>query len=259
MNNLYALITGGSSGIGFEIARSLGKRGYNLILVSSNIDKLVAAKDRLTKEFNNISVKVIAKDLCLQESAKQVYELLITENIMIDILVNNAGFGTWGKFGTTDLDKELALVDVNIKALVHLTKLFIKDMLQRNEGMILNVGSTAGFFPIPEMANYAASKAFVNSFTEAIRYEHQNTNLKITLLCPSAVDTGFAQRAGMQSSRLFRKGNMLSAEFVAEKAIDGLFKNKFKVIPGRKQKLLLPFLNLLPRKFLLKFLHNSIR
>lgn len=247
------LITGGSSGIGFELAKIFGANNYQLILVAKDKNKLAEAETKL--KASGYSAATISKDLSDPHSSSQIYKELQSENITIDVLVNNAGFSTYGFFSEIDLDKELSELQVNIVTLTHLTKLFLRDMLHRHDGKILNVASTAAFAPGPLMAVYYASKAYVLSFSEALNSELENTGVHVTALCPGPTDTGFATRGGLQNSKLFQGKNM-DARFVAQAAFDGLMNNQAVVIPGWKSKLMIHSLRLVPRSVVLKIVKS---
>lgn len=222
---MRALITGASSGIGRDMARELNKMGYDLILVSRDITKLEELKNSLKG-----NVEVIAMDLSEEENCIKLHE----KEANIDILINNAGFGTFGNFIETELEKELSLIDTNIKAVHILTKLYLKDMMKKNEGHILNVASIAGFMPGPLMCAYYASKAYVIRLSEGIREElkKQKSKVKISLLCPGPVDTNFNNVAGVRF-----KLPSYTSEHVAKYAINKMFKNKFIIMPGLKIRL----------------------
>ena len=244
-----ALITGGSSGIGFELAKIFGKNNYNLILIASNKEKLEKSAEELTN--NGFAVQTIAKDLSDPASPALIYKHLKTEGISIDVLVNNAGFSNYGPFSETNLELELSEIQVNIASLTHLTKLFVRDMVKNRDGKILNVASIAAFIPGPLMAVYYASKAYVLSFSEALNEELSGTGVHVTALCPGPTDTGFAARGGVQDSPLFQ-GKNLEASFVAQSAFDGLMNNQAVVIPGLKNKLMIQALRLVPRSIIPK-------
>ncbi len=247
------LITGGSSGIGYALAQIFGQNGYKLILIAQDKEKLEKAADRLKQ--NGFSVKTLSSDLSDPSSPTTIYEHLQKNKIQIDILVNNAGFATYGEFVETDLEKELAELQVNIVALTHLTKLIARDMVKNRAGKILNVASTAAFVPGPLMAVYYASKAYVLSFSEALNSEFEATGVSVTALCPGPTDTGFAQRGGLKNSKLFQGKNM-KAVFVARAAYEGLMKNQAVVIPGLKNKLMVQALRFAPRNAVVKVVKN---
>ena len=235
---MRVLITGASSGIGKSMAYSFAKRGYDLVLVARDKEKLELVKD----EIKNVNVCISICDLTNMEECKRLYE----EYKEIDILVNNAGFGLVGVFDKTDLDIELKMIDTNIKALHILTKLYLKDMVKRDNGMILNVASIAGFLPGPLMATYYSTKNYVVVLSESIKEElrRKKSKVKISVLCPGPVDTNFDKVANVDFSL-----NSLSSEYVAEYAVGKFLKGKFYIIPGCSIKIL---------KLLIKFVPNCI-
>lgn len=224
---MKALITGASSGIGLDMARELDKRGYDLVLVSRDKEKLEKAREKL--EGKNIDI--IPMDLENPENCKRLYKMVQD----IDILINNAGFGAFGNFIETDLDKEISLINTNITAVHILTKLYLKDMVKKNRGNILNVASIAGFMPGPLMESYYASKAYVVRLTEGIRAElkKSKSNVKLSLLCPGPVNTNFNNVAGVKFNL-----HSLSSEKVAKYAINKMLKGKFMIVPGIHIKIL---------------------
>ena len=246
MKKLTVLITGASSGIGRDMARVLSNKGYDLILVARNEEKLKELKNELKTE-----VEIISVDLESIENCKKLYEQVKDKNI--DILVNNAGFGTIGLFKTTDLDKELSMIDLNIKAVHILTKLFLKDFIKRDSGYILNVSSASAFQPGPLMATYYSTKCYVYHLTLAIYEELRriNSNVKVSCLCPGPVNTNFNKVANCEF-----KIDALSSEYVAKYAIDKMLKNKLLIIPGLKIKLLYIFGRFIPNKIKLKITYN---
>ena len=223
---MKALITGASSGIGRDIARYLSKMGYDLVIVARNRDLLEQLKNELST-----NIKVECMDLSDQENCIKLFE----NNKDIDILINNAGFGDFGKFDETDLQKELSMIDTNIKSLHILSKLYLAEMKRKNRGRILNVASIAGFMAGPLMATYYATKNYVVSLSKAINKELQKENSKVTVsvLCPGPVNTNFDKVANVKFSL---KG--LSSEYVAKYAIDQTLKNKKVIIPGKMMKLI---------------------
>ena len=223
---MKALITGASSGIGREIARQLSAMGIDVILVARRMTRLQELKEELEG-----NVQIICMDLRDALSCRMLYERLREEDI--DILVNNAGFGVYGAFDETDLDKELAMIDVNVRAVHILTKLVLRDFIARDYGYILNVASIAGYLPGPLMAGYYASKAYVLRLSEAIYGElrRKKSNVHITALCPGPVQTEFNQVANV---RFWIKGK--KASDVAYQAINGMFGERRVVIPGMLMK-----------------------
>lgn len=237
------LITGASSGIGLELSKIFAKRGYRLVLVSSNQEALNDA----VKLLPPASTMTIAKDLSDPATPQYIYTQLKKRGIEVDVLVNNAGFGTYGLFFMTNLKDEQKMMQVNMIALTILTKLFVADMLKRGHGRVLNVASTAAFQPGPLMAVYYASKAYVLSFSEALAYELKGSGVKISVLCPGPTKTGFQSRARMGDSKLLKSRN-LTASQVAYAGYRGLMKGKYIIIPGFQNKVLATVVQLLPRK-----------
>jgi uncharacterized protein len=229
-----ALITGASGGIGLDLAREFAKDGYNLVLVARSKEKLALLAADFTKQYN-ISATVIAKDLSKASAPDELYNELKTQGIRIDALVNNAGFGNYGKFTENALDKELQVMQLNMVALTHLSKLFVNDMVTRKNGKILNVASTAAFQPGPLMAVYYASKAYVLSFSEALANELEGTGVTVTVLCPGPTESDFQARAAMQDSKLVQKGGMMrmmTSKEVAEQGYQATKRGQVTVIPG---------------------------
>lgn len=244
-----ALITGASSGIGYDLAKLFAADGYNLVIIARDKEKLIQFASEL-KEKYGIFVKVIAKDLSKLEAATEIFmELEHDEAICIDVLVNNAGFAVYGPFADTHFTTELDMMRVNMITLVHLTKFFIPLMIKQERGRILNVASTAAFQPGPLMAVYYASKAFVLSFSEALANELRGTGITVTTLCPGPTTSEFQKRAQMEESKLVKGKKIMSSEEVAKIGYEGMKKGKTIVIPGFKNKVL-TFLNrLVPRSF----------
>lgn len=230
------LITGASGGIGYELAKVFAREGYNLVLVARSEQKLAETAADLGGK-HQVTVKVIVKDLAGPMAPDEIYAELRRESIAIDILVNNAGFATYGPFVELDLAKELEMLQLNVVALTHMTKLFLTDMLARRAGKILNVASTAAFQPGPLMAVYYASKAYVLSFSEAIANELRGTGVMVTALCPGPTQSGFQARARMEDSRLLTSG-VMDAETVAWAGYRGLMAGKTVIIPGLRNRLL---------------------
>lgn len=241
---MRALITGASSGIGRDIAINLSKKGYDLILVARDLEKLNEVKSKL-----HTNVEVVSMDVSNVENCKELHEKYQD----IEILVNNAGFGDCGYFTKTSLDKELKMIDTNIVAYHVLTKLYLQDMKQKNSGKILNVASIAGFMPGPLMATYYSTKAYVVRLSEAIREElrREKSNVQISILCPGPVNTNFNKVADVQFAL---KG--LSSEYVAKYAVDKLFKGKFYIVPGWKIKLARFGSKIAPNNLVAKICYN---
>ena len=206
-NNQFALITGATSGIGYELAKLFAADNYNLIIVARNQDELDTTADELKQQYG-INVTTIAKDLFQQDNAFELCDELKESNIRIDVLVNDAGQGCYGKFIETDIYRELDIIQLNIASLVILTKHFLKEMVARGEGKILNLSSIAGKIPGPYQSVYHGTKAFVQSFTEAIRSEVKDSGVTITALLPGATDTDFFNKADMQEAKIVQEGKL---------------------------------------------------
>jgi|SRR5579872_5666470 len=227
-----ALITGASSGIGYELAKCFARGGTNLVLVARNETRLAQIASELQNAFG-ISVRVIQADLSRALAPSEIHDATRARNIEIDYLVNNAGFGFGGSFVESDLQADLQMLQVNMVSLVHLTRLYLPGMYKRAAGGVLNVASTAAFQPGPLMALYYATKAFVLSFTEALAEESRDTGVTATALCPGPTATDFQRRAKIESVRLmkFKLGMMTAAE-VAEIGYSAFLEGKAVVIPG---------------------------
>lgn len=245
--NQTALITGATSGIGLALAKVFAQNKYNLILVARKQEDLNKTKADLETEYH-IQVATIAKDLGDKNAPQEIFDFCQAQNLRVDILVNNAGFGTYGKFAETDLNKQLSLLDLNMRALTQLTGLFLPRMISNKSGKILNTASTAAFQPGPLMAVYYASKAYVLSFTEALHNELKDSGIFVTALCPGATKTNFQNlEKGFNDTRLLKSGNVMSADAVAQIGFDALMQNKAFVIPGFTNKLIAFLTRLGPR------------
>lgn len=242
---MKALITGASSGIGKDIAKELSKKGYDLILVARNEERLREVEKEIETK-----CEIICMDLSIKENCMKLYEMVDD----VDLLVNNAGLGAFGEFINIDLEKELKIIETNIMSLHILTKLFLADMIKKNRGQILNVASIAGFMPGPLMAAYYASKAYVLRLSEAIREElrQKKSDVRISVLCPGPVDTNFNNTAGVKFSL-----KSLTSKYVAEYTIKKIFKKRFMIIPGRSIKLLSIVTKFVPNKIIVKFVYKS--
>ena len=250
------LITGASSGIGYEFAKIYAKKGYNLVITARRKNNLERIKQELESFDTSICVDIIVLDLSKQNSAKELYEVVKQRGILIDTLINNAGFGVYCNFIETDIEKEIDMIELNIKSLVVLTKLFLKDMVSRNNGTIINVASTAAFQPGPLMSVYYASKSFVLSFTEAIRNEVRDTNVNISVLCPGPTDTEFEKSASLEESSLFTKLKVMKPEKVAIIGYKGINRNKSVIIPGILNNILITFNKIIPRALVINIVRK---
>lgn len=232
-----ALVTGASSGIGLELAKVMAKNGHDLVLTARSVDPLEALAGMLEGK-HGIKATVIPLDLARPGAPSVLFSAVTDRKIEIDILVNNAGFGLGGAFADTEVSREIEMIDLNISALTHLTKLFMGPMLARRSGRIMNVASTAGFQPGPLMSVYYASKAYVISFSEAVAEELRDTGVTVTTFCPGPTATKFARTAGLENSRLFKMGGVASAGEVAHFAYSAMMSGKRIAIPGMRNKVI---------------------
>ncbi len=243
---MKALITGASSGIGRDMARYLATLGWDLILVARREDRLKELKVELST-----NVKIIVLDVGREEDCYKLYELTKDDNV--DMLINNAGFGLAGEFVKTDLDTELNMIDVNIRAVHILTKLFVKDFVARDSGFILNVASSAGFMPGPLLSTYYATKNYVLRLSEAIYEElrRKGNRVKISVLCPGPVNTEFNEVARVKFAV-----SGITSEYCARTAINGALVGKLIIIPGAVLKAGLFFRRFVPERTMLKLAYN---
>jgi short-subunit dehydrogenase len=240
-----ALITGASGGIGYELALLFARDGFDCILVARSHEKLNALAARIEGEFR-VKTLVLPKDLSKPSAVDEIYEEISAASMTVDVLVNNAGFPVFGLFTETDLDTELEMLQVNVVALTQLTKLFLRGMIERRYGRILNLASTAAFEPGPLMAVYYASKAYVLSFSEALANELRGTGVTVTTLCPGPTRTGFQKRGQLEDSRLVQ-GEIADAPSVAAAGYRGLMAGKTLVIPGFANQLIPWIVRVSPR------------
>lgn len=238
-----ALITGASAGIGRELARLFAADGHDLVLVARRLPELQALCTELEQQYR-IDARAITCDL---SSTSAVDELLVQVRALeLDYLVNNAGFGTTGAFASLPADREVAMVELNVTALVRLTREALPQMLGRKKGRILNIGSTAGFQPGPYMATYYASKAFVNSFSEALAHELRGTGVSVTVSCPGPTETEFGAISGVDKTPLFRLG-AASAASVARAGYRAMQRGQTMVVPGFLNWLVVEIVRISPR------------
>ena len=243
-----ALITGASSGIGYELAVLFAADGFDCILVARSHGKLQELAARLEGE-HRVKTLVLAKDLSKPSAVDEIYEEVSAASMEVDVLVNNAGFPVYGLFVETDLAAELEMLQVNVVALTALTKLFLKGMIERRNGRILNLASTAAFEPGPLMAVYYASKAYVLSFSEALANDLHGTGVTVTALAPGPTRTGFQKRGALEDSRLVQ-GQIAGARSVAQAGYRGMMAGKTVMIPGFTNKLVPWIVRVSPRGML---------
>jgi uncharacterized protein len=244
-NQKFALITGATSGIGYELAKLFAQNQYNLVIVARSEEELSQKANEFRQQFG-ITVVPIVKDLFQKESPFELYDEVKAQGIEVDVLVNNAGQGQYGEFIDTDIRRELDIIQLNIAAYTILTKCFLQEMVARNEGKILNVSSIAAELPGPWQAVYHGTKAYVTSFSEGIRSEIKDTGVTITLLEPGATATDFFHKAEMESSKLVQEGELADPIKVAKDGFDALMAGKDKVVSGFKNKMMAAAGNLMP-------------
>jgi short-subunit dehydrogenase len=240
------LITGASSGIGLELARLFAKDGYRLVIVARSEQDLTNTATTFSSEYG-VEVIPISKDLFNPEAAFELYEELKAKGITVDVLVNNAGQGVYGEFVETDIRRQLDIIQLNVSSLVALTYLWLKDVVARGSGRILNVSSIASKAPGPWNSVYHGTKAFVQSFTEAIRSEVKDKGIVVTALLPGVTDTDFFNKADMNESKMVQdKDAMSDPAAVAKDGYDALMRGDDKVISGLKNKVQVGMLNMTP-------------
>ncbi|MBY8961505.1 SDR family oxidoreductase [Flavobacterium sp. D11R37] len=241
----YALITGATEGIGYELTKLFAADSYNLIIVARHADELESKAAEFRQQ--GVEVITIAKDLFKREEVFALCHEVQAKNLQVDVLVNNAGQGVYGLFKDTDIERELNIVELNIAATIILTKHFVKQMLVRNEGKILNLASIASKAPGPWQSVYHGTKAFVYSFSEGIRYELKDSGITVTALLPGATDTDFFNKADMEESTIVQdKSSLSDPADVAKDGYDALMSGKDKVISGFKNKAMVGMGNVMP-------------
>ncbi|MGY4677564.1 SDR family NAD(P)-dependent oxidoreductase [Pasteurella sp. P03HT] len=255
MHNGYILITGASSGIGYELAKLYAERGKKLVLVARSLPPLLALKNQY-----NENIELITLDLSCLDNAKKLYQLTHEKGIFVHTLINNAGVGVLGEFVKTDLTSEIAMVNLNIQSLMILTKLYLQDMMKVNQGYILNVSSVAGEMPGgPLMSVYYATKAFVTSFSQGLSYELKETNIHVSILSPGPTLTNFVKTATQQNeASLFENLKFQTAEDVAKYADKYFMKRKKHIIPGIVNKLMVYGSYFMP-KFIVLYLVSRVQ
>ena len=252
-----ALITGASGGIGLELARIHAQNGGNLVLVARNKIKLDAIKSEFESKYH-ITVLVISMDLAVTDAARELFDAVQKQNIKVDYLINNAGFGDYGLFAETDWEKESRMIQLNIATLTQLTRLFLPEMIHNGGGKIMNLGSTASFQPLPLMAVYAATKAFVLSFSEAINNELAGKGITVSALCPGLTESGFVDAAAMNQSKMANSKKLPTSQEVAEFGYNAMMEGKAVAIHGFKNKTLANLGKLAPRSLVVKMSRSFI-
>jgi short-subunit dehydrogenase len=251
MNNNYALITGASTGIGYALAKVAAKNNFNLIIVARNKAKLEEVKAEIEEEFK-VKVEVIAADLADPKSPKHIFDEVQRLDLKIQVLVNNAGFGSNGRFDLLPWENERDQLQVNVSSLMEMCHLFTPKLIEIGNGKILNVASIAGFIPGPYMATYYSTKAFVKSFSIALKEELKETGVSVSVLCPGATKSDFFERAKFAVEMSKKENAMMSAESVAEIGWSGLFKGKTVIISGLSNLIIISIVKHLPETLLAK-------
>ena len=241
------LITGATSGLGLELAKIYAKDNNNLLLVARNKTKLIEIQKNLQETYSNIVVDYFVADLEQKEHLKYVYHYTKEKQYFVNNLVNNAGFGDRCDFKDMDIDKQMAMTDLNCNTVLYFTKVFLDEMLERNEGHIINVASIAAFMPGPYMCTYHATKAYLLSLGEAISYEIRKTNVKLLTLCPGPFLSEFVKKAG--NDYTFKKIKPVTAYKVAKFAYKKSIKGKRIAIVGAKNRFLVFICRFFPRNF----------
>ncbi|MCC3156743.1 SDR family oxidoreductase [Hymenobacter sp. 15J16-1T3B] len=252
----YALITGATSGIGYELAKLFAKDHYNLVIVARDQQAL----DRVAADFRQqfgVEVVTIAKDLFQREAPFEVYETVKAQGLRVEALVNDAGQGQYGEFIDTDINRELDIIQLNIGAYVVLTKCFLQEMVARGSGKILQVSSIGGELPGPLQSVYHGTKAFVTSFTEAIREETKDKGVTITALLPGVTDTDFFRKADMERSKLVAEGSKADPADVAKDGYEALLAGKDKVVSGFMNKVQVAVSHVIPDNLVAANLHQQ--
>ena len=251
MDEEYVLITGATSGIGYELMLLFAKSKKNLLLVSRNKEKLSKIQSQIEKKYN-IKVEYIDLDLSFPDASCKIYHFVTNNKLKISILVNNAGVGLGGEFQKNDIKKYEDMVNLNIMTLTKLTYFILQDMKKERNGKILNLASVASFIPGPYMSVYFATKAYVLSFSESLFFEGLKDNISVTAVCPGSTKTNFAKTADLQEKRVNK--NAMSAKRVALIGYNGLMKNKRVVITGGMNKFAVFFIKIVPHSIIGKFI-----
>jgi len=250
--NVTAVITGGSMGIGNELAKKFAQQGYNLVLVARKREPLEKLAEEISQS-DNVRVEIVSLDLTEPNAPEMLYQQVKNLNMNVEVLVNNAGDGMNGYMVDLPLNEQAAILQLNAAVPFQLTRLFLPDMIARKKGYILQVASTAGFQPIPFMAVYAASKSFVVSLSESLFFELQGTGVTCSVVCPGPVDTERSQRPDLSDKALFKYLPVFAPKDVAEAAFDGLMKGRRMIVVGLVNKLMAVGAKFAPRSVVVLF------
>ena len=252
-----ALITGASSGLGADFARQLAAHGCHLVLVARREDRMQTLAAELRAK-HNVGVEVIALDLGQPDAAQTLYDRLKAASLSVDILVNNAGFGIFGEFATQDWARNHEMLALNVVTLTQLTHLYVKDMLTRNHGYILNVASIGGYSPSPLYSTYSATKSYVLDFSDALAYELKNTGVSVTCVSPGVTKTEFLDVSG-QKPTFFQRMSMMTSEAVVKQGIDAMLKRRRSFVTGIFNALMIWSLRLTPRFLQIRMAENMMK
>jgi uncharacterized protein len=242
-----ALVTGASSGIGLEIARELSRFGCGLILVARRFDRLQSAQREIQQAFD-VPVDIHSLDLAGEEARLQLYQA-VSSGGQVDILVNNAGFAIFGDYAGIAWERERELLNINVLALTHLTRLFLPGMLQRKYGYILLIASVQGYTPVPPYTTYAASKSYAVNYAHSLRYDLHSTGVSVTVSAPGATESEFLQVSGQRPS-LYERLTMMKAEDVARISVKAMLQRRASIVPGWINQSTIFFTRLMPRQWL---------
>ena len=255
------LITGGSSGIGLEFSKLFAKDNYQIIIVSKYETEMDEAAIILKKLYPNVDLVLLQQDLSEHNAAQFVYDFVKENDYELDVLVNNAGFGCFGFVNDIDAQKEQDMIQLNVACVHQMTRLFLKDMVAKDEGKILNISSIVAFQPSPFFATYAATKAFVKNFSQALSYElkQKKSKVTVTVVCPTPAKTGFAKKANMEELKLFESWMSVSAEKVAKDGYAAMKSGKDLVIPKRFFRYVNTVSKRMPTPFLLWYSNRTIK
>lgn len=251
-----ALITGASSGIGYELTKVFAADGTDVVLVARRTERLREIAEDVETRYG-VTATDIPQDLATPDGPRELYEAVRSRNIEVNTLVNNAGFGNYGRFDETDLETETTMIDLNVTALTRLTKLFVRPMIERGDGAILNTASMAGMAPTPTQAVYSSTKAYVLSFSEAIGHEFEPEGVTVTALCPGPVDTAFFDQGNLDESGI-EDQPLNDPESVARAGYDGLKKGRRVVVPSTKMKALAQVKRTLPRRTVVSVAERTV-
>lgn len=252
-----ALITGASSGLGADFARQLAAQGCNLILVARREDRMQTLATELRAK-HQVGVEVVALDLGQPNAAQHLYDRLQSANLTVDILVNNAGFGIYGAFAEQDWARNQEMLALNIVTLTQLTHLYVKDMLTRNHGYVVNVASIAAYTPSPLYSTYGATKSFVLDFSDALAYELRGTGVSVTCVSPGVTKTEFLEVSG-QKPTFFQRLSMMTSEGVVKQAIDAMLKRRRSFVTGASNAFMIWLLRFSPRFLQLHIINRMMK